>query len=528
MQTMPGQQNASLWRVSIFGWTGVFVALFLISFLFYDGIRFLLDQWNLPEYSYGYLIPLISIFLVWQRKDRLAELPFDGSWMGFMVVLIGLGLFMMGSLGSVYAIIQYAMLVVIVGLVLAFSGKKAFRLMVPAMVMLLFMIPLPGFLYHELSGQLQLISSRLGVALIRMFGISVYLEGNVIDLGALQLQVVEACNGLRYLFPLVTLAFIGAYFYQGAMWKRVIIFLSSVPITVGMNSLRIGVIGVLSEYYGKSAAEGFLHDFEGWIIFMGCIGILLLEMLLLARIGGDRRPLRDLFGLTFPPPNAPDAKFSDRRVSVPYLAAIGALATVAVLSFAMPAPVDDIPARASFTDFPLKLGEWSGKSERFERKFVDALNFDDYLLANYQKAPTTPPINLYVGYYATQRADKVPHSPRACLPGGGWKITDFDTTALPSDGKTDRSLQVNRAVISNGVHKQLVYYWFQQRGRRVTSEYMVKWHLLWDSVSRHRSDGALVRIMTIVTPTEDIAEADRRLTGFLQQLEPLMSAYVPD
>jgi len=528
MQTALGQQNISLWRVSTFGWAGTFVALFLIGFLFYDGIQFLLDQWNLPEYSYGYLIPLIAIFLVWQRKDRLAVLPFDGSWTGFAVVIAGLALFVMGTLGSVYAIIQYAMLVVIVGLVLAFSGKKAFRLMVPAMVMLLFMIPLPGFLYHELSGQLQLISSKLGVALIRLFGISVYLEGNVIDLGSLQLQVVEACNGLRYLFPLVTLSFISAYFFQSALWKRVVIVLSSAPITVLMNSLRIGVIGILSEYYGKSAAEGFLHDFEGWIIFMACIGILLLEMLLLARIGGDRRPLRDLFNLTFPPPAPKNALFADRRLSIPYLGALLMLASVAVASAIMPAPVDTIPARKNFTDFPLKLGEWTGRSERFERKFIDALNFDDYLLVNYQRAQTIPPINLYIGYYATQRADKVPHSPRACLPGGGWKITDFDTTELPSDDVTDPSLRVNRAVISNGAHKQLVYYWFQQRGRRVTSEYLVKWHLLWDSVTRHRSDGALVRIMTSVGTTEDLADADRRLTGFLRHLDPLLSTYVPD
>lgn len=525
---MNQQQATGLWRISILGWTAIALAIFLTTFVFYDGIRYLLAYWQEPEYSYGYLIPLIALFLVWQRKNLLAELPFEGSWMGFAVTLVGLILFMMGNLGSVYAITNYAMLVVIVGLVFSFSGTKATQLMLPALAILLFMIPLPGFLYADLSGNLQLISSKLGVAFIRLFGISVYLEGNVIDLGTLQLQVVEACNGLRYLFPLVTLSFISAYFYQGALWKRVVIVLSSAPITVLMNSLRIGVIGILSEYYGKSAAEGFLHDFEGWIIFMGCIGILLLEMLLLARIGGDRRPLRDLFGLTFPPPTPKGSQFTDRRLSIPYLGALLMLVSVAVVSVIMPTPVDTIPERKSFSDFPLKLGEWVGKSERFERKFIDALNFDDYLLANYQQAPTTPPINLYVGYYATQRADKVPHSPRACLPGGGWKITDFDTTALPRDGKTDPSLQVNRAVISNGANKQLVYYWFQQRGRRVTSEYMVKWHLLWDSVTRHRSDGALVRIMTSVAPMEDLTEADRRLTDFLYQMEPLLGAYVPD
>ena len=151
--------------------------------------------------------------------------------------------------------------------------------------MLFFTIPLPKFLYNNLSSQLQLISSEIGVWFIRLFDISVYLEGNVIDLGNYKLQVVEACSGLRYLFPLMTLGFIAAYFFKGAFWKRAIIFLSSIPITVLMNSLRIGMIGVTVEYWGVAAAEGLLHDFEGWVVFMACTAVLVLEMWVLAHVG---------------------------------------------------------------------------------------------------------------------------------------------------------------------------------------------------------------------------------------------------
>lgn len=107
-----------------------------------------------------------------------------------------------------------------------------------------------------------------------MFQIPVFLEGNIIDLGVYQLQVVEACSGLRYLFPLMSLGFIAAYFYQAAFWKRAIVFLMTIPITILMNSFRIGVIGVMVDNWGISMAEGFLHDFEGWIIFMACAAIL--------------------------------------------------------------------------------------------------------------------------------------------------------------------------------------------------------------------------------------------------------------
>ena len=103
--------------------------------------------------------------------------------------------------------------------------------------------------------------------------------------------MVEACSGLRYLFPLISLSFIAAYLYKVEMWKRVVVFLSSVPITVLMNSFRIGVIGVLVEYYGIEQAEGFLHDFEGWIIFMACMGILFIIMAMLARVGNNKKRL---------------------------------------------------------------------------------------------------------------------------------------------------------------------------------------------------------------------------------------------
>ena len=127
------------------------------------------------------------------------------------------------------------------------------------------MIPLPEFVLANLSTRLQLLSSQLGVAFIRLFDISVFVEGNVIDLGGYKLQVAEACSGLRYLFPLMTLGFLMACFYKGARWKRVVLFLSSIPITVLMNSIRIGIIGVTVERWGIRMAEGFLHDFRaGW------------------------------------------------------------------------------------------------------------------------------------------------------------------------------------------------------------------------------------------------------------------------
>ena len=120
--------------------------------------------------------------------------------------------------------------------------------------------------------------------MISFFGVPVFLDGNVIDLGVFQLQVAEACSGLRYLFPLMSFGFLFAVLYKGPAWHKAILFLSALPITVLMNSFRIGVIGVLVDRYGIEQAEGFLHTFEGWIIFVACIAILYLEAVLLQRL----------------------------------------------------------------------------------------------------------------------------------------------------------------------------------------------------------------------------------------------------
>src|SRR3989344_5496881 len=297
------ERDNRIWVIPLSLWVLLAVVMALIGFAFADTIGDMVHRWNTrEEYGYGYLIPVITLFLIWQRKNDIAQVEFHPTWWGVLVVIIGGALFFLGAVATTHTLSQYALVITLMGIALGVMGWRGFRIVVMPLVLLFLMVPLPPFLYNNLSTKLQLISSELGVTVIRLFGISVYLEGNVIDLGSYKLQVVEACNGLRYLFPLVSLAFVMAYLYQVELWKRVVVFLTSIPITVLMNSFRIGVIGVLVEYGGPAQAEGFLHDFEGWAIFMACLGILLLEMIVLARIGPVKRSLKEVFGIEIPAP----------------------------------------------------------------------------------------------------------------------------------------------------------------------------------------------------------------------------------
>ncbi len=295
---------------------------------------------------------------------------------------------------------------------------------VPGIALLAFMIPLPDFLYRGVSAQSQLISSGLGVGIIKLFGISVLLDGNVIDLGTYKLQVAEACNGLRYLFPLMTLGFIAAYFFEGAWWKRAIVFLSTIRITILMNSFRIGVIGVMVEYWGRSMAEGFLHDFEGWVIFMACTAVLVGEMWLLANVGSGKRSLRDVFAIALPPRAAAQAPIRPRSVPRPFVGALFLLLVSTVLVVTLPSRVESPLQRKDLSQFPMTVGKWQGKASRMEAIYMDVLKVDDYVLADYIAADRRP-VNFYVAYYASQRKGESAHSPRSCIPGDGWEITDL-------------------------------------------------------------------------------------------------------
>ncbi|MCK5015842.1 MAG: exosortase, partial [Candidatus Peribacteraceae bacterium] len=246
-------------------WFSLLAALLIIAFTFYDSAERMVRYWyGTEEFGHAFFIPVISIYLIWQKRFEINEIPIRKTWIGLFITFLGTMLFVVGNLSAIYVIQQYALVLVLVGLFVSVLGVDVAKKVILPLILLFFMIPLPGFLYNTLSGQLQLISSSLGVFFIRLFEISVYLEGNVIDLGVYKLQVVEACSGLRYLFPLMTLGLIMSYMYRSTRLNKFIVFFSTIPITVLMNSFRIGVIGVLVEYYGISMAEGFLHDFEGW------------------------------------------------------------------------------------------------------------------------------------------------------------------------------------------------------------------------------------------------------------------------
>lgn len=517
------------------GWMAAALPLCLMGYAYYDSLAYMTDLWvNDENYGHGLLVPLISLYLIWQRRDNIRSLVQPGSWLGLVLVGVGILLYVVGELATVYLLLHLSFWCVLVGLLVACLGRPAVTVMAFPLGYLLTAVPLPQFLYQGLSGKLQLISSALGVGCLQFLGITAFRDGNVIDLGPIQLQVVDACSGLRYLFPLATLALLCAYLFNDRMWKRVLLFLSSLPISILLNGFRIGMIGVLVEHFGQGAAEGFYHLFEGWVLFMVSLAILVLEMWLLKRGGGDPSNT-GLF--QFPASTASGKALSEAAHSgaplrsgtlQPAFLCAGCLLLVLPMASTQLAQRDEaMPQRQSFLDFPMSIAGWSGTAFPLEARYVEVLRFDDYVLADYAQAGS-PPVNLYVAYYRSQRKGQSAHSPQTCIPGGGWEITSMQQVNLKATSPDRSAAPANQVMIQKGDQRQAVLYWFKQRERVVANEYLVKLYMMWDSMLRHRTDGALVRLTTPVLAGESEVQAGKRLLQFAQSVNPVLTRYVPD
>jgi len=204
------------------------------------------------------------------------------------------------------------------------------------------------------------------------------------------------------------------------------------------------------------------------------------------------------------------------------------LVAAALVSLFFTERTEVLPQRESFASFPLTIEDWQGREQGLAPEILHRLKLEDYINADFSNSRTGDLVNFYVAYYASQRKGASAHSPASCIPAGGWEIKDFRTVLVPGIRPDGAGLPVNRVVISKGLSRQLVYYWFQERGRILTNEYLVKWYLLVDAVTRNRTDGALVRLVTPLAAGADPAEADALLAGFIRTIEPNLHGYIPN
>ena len=489
--------------------------------------RLATHDWTRDDFNYGYVIPLVVLYLIWDKRDVISAIEPRPSWLALLPLVLGLCLFWLGELGGEFYMLYLSLWFLLVAICWLELGWGRVRKLWFAFVMLLTMFPPPHFIYTKISFFLRLASSKLCVGMIRLYGMAAYREGNVIDLGFTKLQVVDACSGLRYLISLLVLALLLVYFYKASLWKRVLVMLSALPLSIVSNSLRIALMGILYRAFGPVIAEGFYHGFSGWFVFMFSLGVLLLEMWLLGHTGKRGNGGREKSNSVLLRQGGKARR--DRRPACPAVARSAVAVVLLGATLGMAQGLDfrqTVPVWKPLKEYPLRLGDWHGERQTMEKPFIDVLDLSDYLLADYRN-PLGKVVNLYVAYYATQRKGESIHSPATCLKGGGWEFKRAGRHRIPTLSSDAAPVAVNRAIVQKGDAKQLAYYWFPQRGRVLTNAYELKLYTFWDALTKKRTDGALVRVITPIYPLEGIERAEQRLQNFLKDAVPALGRHLP-
>ncbi|MGY6410464.1 MAG: VPLPA-CTERM-specific exosortase XrtD [Alkalilacustris sp.] len=498
--------------------------------VFRDGLDELLRAWQVPEYSHGPLIPVLSLYLFLHHLKTVPVQtgPVTDRGPGLALMAVAVLFAIGGSLIGIGDIVAYGLILWVGSVLLISFGWRTGRQFWPSVLHLVFMLPLPGAVYYGVSIFLQGISSELGVWFLHLLRVPVYLEGNIIDLGEYRLHVAEACSGLRYLFPILSFSYIFATLYNGPGWHKAVLLLAAAPITVVLNSVRIAIAGIIVQHVGVGWVDGFTHFFEGWVIFLASVMLLFalawgLLLLRRPRVGLVQALDLDTTGL--------GTQAMRLRLIEPSRALIaGAVMMVGVAAVwqAIPEPERVVVVRDPFASMPTQLGDWrAGPAQQLDADVARILAADDYHATLLTNPAAAAPIDFFMVWYEDQMRGGV-HSPEVCLPGAGWEIAQLEQVDMTESFGGGQRFTLNRAIIQMGVDRQLVYYWFEQQGQRTASGFEAKLQLMLGKLSNGRNDSGMVRLITPIRADESMEDAEERLQSVLPYvLAPLPRFFPP-
>lgn len=475
----------------------------------------LLSRWGDGDNSYCYLIAPLFLYLCWEKRGEFQFGQFNWHLWGAIPVVFSLFLIVAGELGAVETLLYMGMWGCIVGILFILYGLRLRHLLFQLLV-LAFIVPMPPFINRMLTFNLKLAASTLSVMMLRLAGVSVLQDGNIIDLGITQMQVVDACSGLRYFVPLILMALLFGHFYGKRPWQKFVLLIVVPPLSIVVNAIRIFATGMMHVWGYPELAEGFLHDFSGWILFMVAGAILLGVSMILKRFGAaaDERLEKD------------DGGHAAGRMMPASLTIALCLVFVASGYALQRLPsAANLPAHRSFDAFPMRLGDWQAKRSYLSKEILNGLWADDYVSATYFRNDLPNSVHLLIPFYEYQGTRHTAHAPQSCMLGGGWSMISSRDHAIKTD--QGHQLKLRTHVWQKGNTHILGSYFFFMRGRTIVSPWMNKFWLMVDAFTRQRTDGALVRAEMTLAPNQSPEDAYRILEDFVVRVYEILPEYVP-
>lgn len=277
MATVTGEQPMPAAAVRSVPWVAIAWFTALILGVYFLTIRHLVGVWlNDEDMGHGFFVPLVSGYIIWQRRDHLLAMNFKPAWWGLGVIALGMAESYIGTLGAEQFMQASAILVTLVGVLLTFGGVPLVRELAFPLILLPFMIPLPALIYNKITFPLQLFASWVAENVLNAIDIPTIRDGNVLELptGG-KLNVAEACSGIRSLLSLTFLALVYGHFFEKRVSIRVVLLLATVPIAILANAGRVTLTGILAEKVDPSMAHGTYHTIEGFLVFVVAIALLI-------------------------------------------------------------------------------------------------------------------------------------------------------------------------------------------------------------------------------------------------------------
>ncbi len=501
-------------------WTlriSLLIPVFLYLYLYVPVLVKLAETWWVrDDYSHGFLVPLISFYFIWYRRERLKQLRLQPAFLlGISVVITSGMMLLLGEAGGVITLQELSLVVMIAGLVLCHLGKDYLRVLGFPIAYLLFMIPITDEIINPLHWSFQLMTAKMGVAFLETLGFTALLENQYIILPNITLEVAKACSGINYLISIITIGIPLAYVTQKNVWCRVILVVSAVIIGVMANWIRVAAIGIWA-YYGGQVLHGPFHVFQA--LFVAQLGFIALfaGAWILSKV---------------PAPASKSLHLSHAKVlsgkqglenqnwllNWSWLATFVTLVGLIVyLSFYDRGP---IPLKVELALFPLSVEDWRGQKLDTQKATFRAQGADHELVRIY-RSPSGDEIQLYVAYFESQHHSKeLVNYLTARLHHNATEVN------VPIEGQ--KVITVNQTQIKNERSEQRVFFWYDLNSRTVANLYEAKLATTLDALIHGRTNGAFVLVTAVLKDQNNDENLRKKETAFIRELVPLLRRYLP-
>gem|GEM_PF-282150 len=470
--------------------------------------------WNNDTYSYGFVIPWISLYLVWVRRKRLTAIPVlpNPLW-GLPICLGGIVLLVLGKAGGINVLQELSLLVTLLGIVLLLLGHRILRSIWFPLAYLFLMVPVWDFALDRLHLPFQMFSAALGTEMMHWMAVPSFRQGNLIELPNVSIEVAKACSGVNYLIAVVALGIPAAYYFLEGWGPRVLLVSFAVLIAALGNSVRVALIGLLSYHGIGGNIHGPFHILQGLSVSIVGYAALFSGLSVLSRGHGRMRAVEE------EPRHLSAARLERSQEVSPSLIFTLLILLTGAGVYSVYGLSSTNPPDLSISAFPIQLGPWKGRDVPSAFPIFRDLGADQEISRKYE-TPAGEAVTLYIGYFEHQDQDKKMTS---------YKSEGLDEGAIKIRLEYPRgSLAVNQSIQRVGSHRMLVLTWYEVDGRMMANRYLAKAYTAWEALTRRKSDGAVIILATDLDSESALPSALKAAHSFFREsIFPLQNLLSP-